>query len=115
MIVLSKRDPQPCPECATMNAFPVLSRPYKDSDVVLEKYISCTMCRFESVTCITTKAIDGYRTLLIKLEQQARQQQSRHGQVSSSVQRRRNKVVAMHIEAQYELSCLRRELDADVD
>jgi hypothetical protein len=52
---------------------------------------------------------------LVKLEQQAKQQHAKHGRVSSSVQRRRTKIVAMHVKAQQELARLRRELDSDVD
>lgn len=113
-IVLSRRDLQPCPECKTPNAFPLRDRPYKDSEVVLEMFIACTMCRFESVTHLTTRALTNFRQLELKLESQASQQKAKHGQVSSSVQRRRTKVVAMRRKAEDEFARLMKELD-DVD
>lgn len=77
-------------------------------------FIACTMCRFESVTHITTKSIQSFRQLELKLERQASEQKKKHGQVSSSVQRRRTKVVAMRRKAEEEFSRLMKELD-DVD
>jgi len=68
-----------CPYCSSEQPFPVRFRPHKDSDTVIEVYISCTRCPYEVLLRLSTERLEHLRRLKASLANQATVQRARYG------------------------------------
>jgi hypothetical protein len=97
-----KAPKQNCPRCNAQQSFRLRHRDTEGRPGVIEVFIKCTVCMWESVLRKSTKEIELLTAQERRLKEQARIQQERHGTVNGATERLLRNVTTVKARAREE-------------
>lgn len=74
-----------CPMCNSDQPFPLRQRLHRNSNVVIEVFISCTICPYQRTVRLSTKRLEALRVDKHRAEIARKRRIERYGSPSASI------------------------------